>query len=164
MRPNAGPVWVAPFTYRLSDQTVRVRERGERGDEGSVAERAGLGRFMKFTTATANASHPLGGCRMADSKDLGVVDHRNEVFGNEGLFCIDSSAIPTSLGVNPSLTISAVSERAVRAAGQARRRLGLPASRPGSRRASRACILGPAHRAGAAPLGHDVDAKVRSYG
>ena len=47
------------------------------------------------------------------SKDLGVVDHRNEVFDNEGLFCIDSSAIPTSLGVNPSLTISAVSERAV---------------------------------------------------
>ena len=50
---------------------------------------------------------------MADSKDYGVVDHRNEVFDNEGLFCIDSSAIPTSLGVNPSLTISAVSERAV---------------------------------------------------
>ncbi len=52
---------------------------------------------MKFTFRTANAAHPLGGCRMADSKDLGVVDHRCEVFGNEGLFCMDSSAIPTSL-------------------------------------------------------------------
>jgi len=27
----------------------------------------------------------LGGCRMADSKDFGVVEHRNEVFGYEGL-------------------------------------------------------------------------------
>jgi choline dehydrogenase-like flavoprotein len=45
---------------------------------------------------------------MGDSADLGVVDHRCEVFGYEGLFCMDSSAIPTSLGVNPSLTISAI--------------------------------------------------------
>ena len=50
-----------------------------------------------------------------------MVDHRCEVFGNEGLFCMDSSAIPTSLGVNPSLTISAVSERAARPADRARR-------------------------------------------
>jgi choline dehydrogenase-like flavoprotein len=48
---------------------------------------------------------------MAESPDLGVVDHRCEVFGHEGLFCMDSSVIPTSLGVNPSLTISAVCER-----------------------------------------------------
>ena len=52
---------------------------------------------------------------MADEPGLGVVDHRCEVFGYEGLFCMDSSAIPTSLGVNPSLTISAVCERAAAA-------------------------------------------------
>jgi cholesterol oxidase len=49
---------------------------------------------------------------MANEIGLGVTDHGCEVFGNEGLFCMDSSAIPTSLGVNPSLTISAVCERA----------------------------------------------------
>ena len=49
---------------------------------------------------------------MAEAAEFGVVDHRCEVFGNEGLFCMDSSAIPTSLGVNPSLTIAAVCERA----------------------------------------------------
>ena len=61
---------------------------------------------------------------MAESPDLGVDDHPCEVFGYEGLFCIDSSAIPTSLGVNPSLTISAVCERGaeqlVRAGGRPR--------------------------------------------
>ena len=56
-------------------------------------------------------AHPLGGCRMAESPDLGVVDDHGAVYGYEGLYCIDGSIIPTSLGVNPSLTISAVSER-----------------------------------------------------
>jgi choline dehydrogenase-like flavoprotein len=111
VRPNAGPVWVGMFNYNLSDQTIRVREAADEAIKGVLA-RAGLGRFMKFSFRTANASHPLGGCRMADSKDFGVVDHRNEVFDYPGLFCVDSSSIPTSLGVNPSLTISAVAERA----------------------------------------------------
>ena len=69
---------------------------------------------------------------MADSKDLGVVDHRGEVFDYEGLFCMDSSAIPTSLGVNPSLTISAVSERAVESLIARSADYGLPARRPAS--------------------------------
>jgi choline dehydrogenase-like flavoprotein len=64
---------------------------------------------------------------MAESKDLGVVDHRCEAFDNEGLLCIDSSAIPSSLGVNPSLTISAVSERAAEQLVGRAGDLGLPA-------------------------------------
>jgi cholesterol oxidase len=71
------------------------------------------------------------GCRMADSADLGVVDHRCEAFGYEGLFCMDSSAIPTSLGVNPSLTISAVCERAASELVARSSDLGLPAAPPG---------------------------------
>ena len=105
------PLWVGTFNYNLSEQTVRVREAANSAI-AEVLAKAGLGRFMKFTFRTANASHPVGGCRMADSQDLGVVDHQNEVFDYPGLFCMDSSSIPTSLGVNPSLTISAVAERA----------------------------------------------------
>jgi cholesterol oxidase len=70
---------------------------------------------------------------MAGSKDLGVVDHHCEAFDNEGLFCIDSSAIPTSLGVNPSLTISALSERAAEALVMRGGEFGLPAPPPGFR-------------------------------
>ncbi len=112
VRPNAGPVGVGLFNYRLSEQSLQVRERANAAIQG-VVERKGLGRFLKLTeTEGVYCAHPLGGCRMADSRDLGVTDHGCEVFGYEGLFCMDSSAIPTSLGVNPSLTISAVCERA----------------------------------------------------
>ena len=112
IRPNAGPVAIGLFEYTLSEASIPVREQANAAMK-KIAERKGLGKFMKLTeTQGGYASHPLGGCRMADSAEFGVVDHRCEVFGNEGLFCMDSSAIPTSLGVNPSLTISAVCERA----------------------------------------------------
>jgi len=130
----------------------------------SVVDRAGIGKFLKFTFRTANASHPLGGCRMADSKDLGVVDHRNEVFGHEGLFCIDSSAIPTSLGVNPSLTISAVSERAVEQLIARAVDFGLPPRPDGFAPGVPGVILGPHTTPVRSRSDRDVDAKVRSYG
>jgi enediyne biosynthesis protein E9 len=112
VRPNAGPIGIGLFDYQLSEQSIRIRRRADDAIRG-VIKRAGLGRFLKLSeTNGAYASHPLGGCRMASSPDLGVVNHVCEVFGYEGLFCMDSSAIPSSLGVNPSLTISAVCERA----------------------------------------------------
>jgi len=54
--------------------------------------------------------HPLGGCRMAPGKGQGVVSDIGEVFDNRNLFVLDGGIIPAALGVNPSLTISAVAE------------------------------------------------------
>jgi choline dehydrogenase-like flavoprotein len=83
---------------------------------------------MKLTeTAGVYCAHPLGGCRMADSPDLGVVDDGGAVHGYEGLYCIDSSIVPTSLGVNPSLTISALGERCAERLVARAADLGLPA-------------------------------------
>jgi choline dehydrogenase-like flavoprotein len=64
---------------------------------------------------------------------FGVTNDGCEVHNYPGLFCMDSSAIPTSLGVNPSLTIAAVCERA--AAGLVARAAdyGLPAPPAGLR-------------------------------
>ena len=63
---------------------------------------------------TVNTAHPLGGCRMSERGDeAGVVDGFGEAFGNADLFVIDGAAIPSALGVNPSLTIAAVAESIV---------------------------------------------------
>lgn len=55
--------------------------------------------------------HPLGGCRLAESPEKGVVSTNGEVFGHPGLFIADGSVIPTSIGFHPVMTISAVAER-----------------------------------------------------
>ena len=162
LRPNAGPLGVGPFNYELSEQSARVREAADAAIK-SVVERSGLARFMKLTFRNVFASHPLGGCRMAESKDEGVVDHRNEVFGYEGLFCIDSSAIPTSLGVNPSLTISAVSERAAALLVDRAADYGLPAKPAGFAPGVPGVFLGP-HTTPVRRSSDDaIDAKVSSY-
>ena len=118
---------------------------------------------MKLSMRHVFAAHPLGGCRMGDSKDYGVVDHRNEVFGYEGLFCIDSSAIPTSLGVNPSLTISAVSERAVAQLIDRAADYGLPAKPAGFAAGVPGVFLGPHTTPVRRSSDDEVDAKVQSY-
>jgi choline dehydrogenase-like flavoprotein len=146
VRPNAGPLGIGLFEYRMTDASRRVRERADAAIRRLV-ERRRLGRFLKLTeTDGVYASHPLGGCRMADSADLGVVDHRCEVFGYEGLFCLDSSAIPTSLGVNPSLTISAVCERAAAALVRRGGDHGLPGRPRGFRHRPPGVHVGPRRR------------------
>ena len=65
-------------------------------------------------------SHPLGGCPMAETMADGVVDETGRVFRRSGsgprtvypgLYVADGSAVPTALGVNPALTISAIAMR-----------------------------------------------------
>lgn len=56
-------------------------------------------------------AHILGGAVMADHPDHGVIDKHHQVFGYSGLYVMDASAIPVNVGVNPSLTITALAER-----------------------------------------------------
>ena len=65
--------------------------------------------------------HPLGGCGMGDDVRSGVVDWRGTVFKrgdaggvHEGLHVLDGAMLPTAVGVNPFLTISALSLVAAR--------------------------------------------------
>jgi cholesterol oxidase len=63
-------------------------------------------------------AHPLGGCPMGDDYLQGAVDPFGRVFAGDGsvytgLFVTDGSVIPSALGVNPLITISAMTERFV---------------------------------------------------
>jgi cholesterol oxidase len=58
-------------------------------------------------------AHILGGATIGDSPSTGVVDAYHRVFGYQGLHVVDGSAVPANLGVNPSLTITAMAERAM---------------------------------------------------
>jgi cholesterol oxidase len=58
-------------------------------------------------------AHVLGGCPMAGTPAEGVVDGRNRVFGYRNMYICDGSVLAANLGVNPSLTICAVTERAM---------------------------------------------------
>jgi cholesterol oxidase len=58
-------------------------------------------------------AHIMGGCPMAAAPSVGVVDHRNRVFGYSNMYICDGSVLAANLGVNPSLTICAITERAM---------------------------------------------------
>jgi cholesterol oxidase len=60
-----------------------------------------------------STAHILGGCVMGRSSSEGVTDHRQRVFGYQNMYICDGSAISANLGVNPSLSITALSERAM---------------------------------------------------
>jgi cholesterol oxidase len=58
-------------------------------------------------------AHILGGAQIGGDPSSGVIDIQHQVFGYPGLYVVDGSAIPANVGVNPSLTITALAERAM---------------------------------------------------
>ncbi|GAA4826055.1 GMC family oxidoreductase [Algivirga pacifica] len=68
---------------------------------------------MEIFLNTATTAHILGGCPMGKDKSEGVVNDRFEVHGYPNMYILDGSIIPCNLGVNPSLTITTLSEYAM---------------------------------------------------
>jgi cholesterol oxidase len=58
-------------------------------------------------------AHLIGGAVVGATPADGVVDPYHRVFGLDGLHVVDGSAVPANLGSNPSLTITAMAERAM---------------------------------------------------
>ncbi|MBU1864914.1 MAG: GMC family oxidoreductase, partial [Actinobacteria bacterium] len=89
--------------------------------EGHEAARVAAGVMGGYPSASLNetllgipiTAHILGGASLSDRPDRGVVDPYHRVFGQPGLHVIDGSAIGANLGANPSLTITAMAERAM---------------------------------------------------
>jgi cholesterol oxidase len=77
-----------------------------------------LGGELRVSPAWAFLGKPItvhnqGGCRMSDTPELGVTTSDGKVWGCEGLYVLDGSVLCTSVGVNPSATITAIAERNV---------------------------------------------------
>ncbi len=64
--------------------------------------------FNRPTTA-----HILGGCPMSDSSETGMIDNNFKVHGYPDFYITDGSVIQGNIGVNPSLTITALAEYAM---------------------------------------------------
>jgi cholesterol oxidase len=97
-KPNPDKV---PAAYRIAEWMERQL--------GGTAQ-AGLTEAILSIPTTA---HILGGAVIGASPEHGVIDSGQRVFGYENLLVCDGSAIPANVGVNPSLTIAALAERAI---------------------------------------------------
>ncbi len=62
---------------------------------------------------TPLTAHILGGCPMGDDPSQSVIDSTHQVHGYKGLYVLGGASVPANLGVNPSLTITAMAERAM---------------------------------------------------
>lgn len=113
--------WWFPFRRRLDSS------RGSRRPAptyiplaNDVAERVAskIGGFAQSVLPEvlfdlSSTAHILGGCPMGRSAEDGVIDSACRVFGHPGLHVVDGSMISANLGVNPSLTITALAEHAM---------------------------------------------------
>lgn len=99
------------------------RRRVQREFAGIATAFRGKYNVLKVFGDNLVTVHPLGGCKLGDSPDRGVVNQWGQVFDPErvgqadanavhdGLYVADGSIIPNSLGANPFFTIAALSER-----------------------------------------------------
>lgn len=110
---------VSPFKRRLSSEVAPGRGVPSYIPEANEAARKlaahidGTAHDTLFATI-GNASvtaHILGGCAIGATPRDAVLDIDHQVFGYPGLFVTDAAAIPANVGVNPSLTITALAER-----------------------------------------------------
>ncbi|HEX5609440.1 MAG TPA: GMC family oxidoreductase [Solirubrobacterales bacterium] len=76
---------------------------------GGIAQSSTTEALMNVPTT----AHILGGAVIGHGPEDGVVDKHQRVFGYENLLVCDGAAVPANVGVNPSLTITALAEHAM---------------------------------------------------
>ena len=69
--------------------------------------------FSETITGIPSTAHILGGAVIGKDATTGVIDKNNKVFGYDNMYICDGSMISANPGVNPSLSITAISEMAM---------------------------------------------------
>lgn len=110
--------WYWPFARTLTTHGDRIPTFiPEANDFTAKAARAtggiGLSTITEILFNVPMTAHCMGGCAMSDSPERGVIDAQNRVFNYRNMYVIDGSMLAANLGVNPSLTITALAERAM---------------------------------------------------
>jgi cholesterol oxidase len=98
--------WSKAGSQKLFEQLEHTARELAKGVDATPFYALEAGPLGKFTTV-----HPLGGCPMGDEPHTSVVNDAGRVWDYPGLYVLDGSIVPTSLGVNPSKTIAALAER-----------------------------------------------------
>ncbi|HEY3188162.1 MAG TPA: GMC family oxidoreductase, partial [Solirubrobacteraceae bacterium] len=113
---NFTRVSIAAGLGQLSYPTAPETQQGWDASDAAVkaiVEQDGLAQHSLWKAGGSGYSaHPLSSCRLGDDPATSALDDRHELRGHPGIFVTDGSAVPTSLCVNPSLTIAALAERA----------------------------------------------------
>jgi cholesterol oxidase len=110
--------WYWPFRkYLVSDGDkvpTYIPKANEFADKfARLSHGSALSMLPEILFDVPGTAHCLGGCTIGDSPRNGVVDSRHRVFGYKNMYVCDGSVVAANLGVNPSLTITALSERAM---------------------------------------------------
>lgn len=110
--------WFWPFRRLLCTEGDRIPTNIPQANafvERAAAQLGGLPitSWFEILFDMPMTAHCIGGCVMGADAAHGVIDAQHRVFGYDGLFVVDGSAVGANLGVNPSLTITALAERAM---------------------------------------------------
>jgi glucose dehydrogenase len=105
--PHGDP---APNVRFVLGDIDRETQAAARGAMRTLLEGAKLS-DIRIPDRFTGAAHHIGTCRMSERPEDGVVDADGRVHGTQNLFVAGSSVFPTGSGVNPTLTIAALSLR-----------------------------------------------------
>jgi cholesterol oxidase len=110
--------WFWPFKKFLVSRGEKVPTYIPQANEfakkfAQIAGGTAMSTLPEILFDVPGTAHCIGGCVIAESPAHGVVDHRHQVFGYKNMYICDGSVVAANLGVNPSLTIAALAERAM---------------------------------------------------
>jgi choline dehydrogenase-like flavoprotein len=97
--------------FGADDAIARIRETVRALAKTTTLNGTDYSPYQDKDPASVGSLHPLGGCPIGVSASEGVTDDLGQVYGYDWLYVSDGSLIGQSLGVNPSLTISALTLR-----------------------------------------------------
>jgi len=101
MSDGVAPTAFIPLSKKLADKTAEIINGKP------------MVLITEALTGIPTTAHILGGSVIGENSQKGVIDTKQRVYGYQNIYICDGSAISANPGVNPALTITAMTERAM---------------------------------------------------